>query len=663
MNKIRLAEGGRPEIPMQTRLAPVGSVDTAKRTAELVWSQGARIQRYDWWNDEVYFEELSMDPAHIRMGRMQSGAPLLNTHNRWDLAGVIGVVENASVAAGQGRATVRFSERDDVKPIFNDVAGGIIRNVSVGYVVHKYEQSRDDKGVLIMRAVDWEPSEVSLVPVGADAGAGVRTEQREQQRTFPCDIVKTPAVPATTRSDPSMKTKEELAAEAEAAEKQKKEEHARAEAVKAAEAKAVEAERTRVTEIGTLVRGQKLPETLADEMVKAGTSVEEARKRVLDELTKKTAADAIRSGDGGIQTLSDETVNRRAAMVDALMHRANPQAYKLEERAKPYMGYTLRELMRRCLEIKGVRTDGMSLNRMWERTFESGSDLPAIVLDAANKSLRAAYEGTPRTFVPWTRQAFASDFKNINRIQLSGAPSLLQIVPGAEYKRGVVTDGKEVYALATYGRMLGINRQTIINDDMNAFTRLPALCARAAADMESDTVYGIVTANAALGVDSVALFHATHNNLTGTGTAIDVTSLGVARALMRKQTGLEGRVINCRPSYLIVPAAKETLAQQYTSVQFVPAQSSTINPFAQGKPDALTPIAEPRLDANSGTAWYLASDPNQIDTIEYAYLEGQAGVYMESRMGWEVDGIELKVREDFAAKALDFRGLYKNNGA
>jgi hypothetical protein len=660
--KIRLAEGGRQSIPMQTRLAPVGTVDSKTRTAELVWSRGTRVQRYDWWNDEPYFEELSMDPAHVRMARMQAGAPLLNTHNRFDLAGVIGVVESAAVAGGEGRATVRFSERDDVKPIFQDVAAGIIRNVSVGYIVHKYEKSRNPDGVLVMRAVDWEPSEISLVPVGADAGAGVRSEQREQQRTFPCEIHDPAATATTTRSASTMKSPEELAAEKAAAELKLKQEREQKEAQERAAKEAAENERARVLEITGLVRKHGLDEKIGDELVKAGTSIEDSRKRVLDELAKKDATQPIRSGVEVI-TVSDETINRRAAMVDALMHRANPSSYKLEERAKPFVGYTLRELMRKCLELKGVRTDGMSVTRMWERTFEAGSDLPAIVLDAANKSLRAAYEGTPRTFVPWTRQSFAADFKNINRIQLSGAPALLQIAPGGEYKRGVVTDGKEVYALATYGRMLGINRQTIINDDMNAFTRLPALCARAAADMESDTVYGVLTANAALGVDNVALFHATHSNLTSSGTAIDVTALGVGRALMRKQVGIEGRVINCRPSFLIVPAAKETLAQQYTSVSFVPAQSSTINPFAQGKPDALTPIAEPRLDANSATAWYLATDPNQIDTIEYAYLEGQQGVYMESRMGWEVDGIELKVREDFAAKALDFRGLYKNVGA
>jgi hypothetical protein len=52
-----------------------------------------------------------------------------------------------------------------------------------------------------------------------------------------------------------------------------------------------------------------------------------------------------------------------------------------------------------------------------------------------------------------------------------------------------------------------------------------------------------------------------------------------------------------------------------------------------------------------------------IDTIEYSYLEGQEGVFMDTRMGFDVDGMELKGRLDFAAKALDWRGIYKNAGA
>lgn len=211
------------------------------------------------------------------------------------------------------------------------------------------------------------------------------------------------------------------------------------------------------------------------------------------------------------------------------------------------------------------------------------------------------------------------------------------------------------YALATYGKVVAISRQTIINDDLDAFTRIPAMFGRAAADLESDTVWGIITANAAM-ADEIALFHASHGNLAGSGGAIAVATLGAGRAAMRKQTGLNGAHLNITPAYIIVPAALESLAEQYTSNQYVSAKSSDINPYA-GK---LTPIVEPRLDAVSGTNWYLAADPAQIDTIEYAYLEGQEGVYLETRMGYDVDGIEIKARLDFAAKAIDHRGLYKN---
>jgi hypothetical protein len=76
----------------------------------------------------------------------------------------------------------------------------------------------------------------------------------------------------------------------------------------------------------------------------------------------------------------------------------------------------------------------------------------------------------------------------------------------------------------------------------------------------------------------------------------------------------------------------------------------------------LTPVIEPRLDASSLTGWYLAARPGLIDTIEFCYLEGQDGVYIETRQGFDVDGYEIKARLDFAAAAIDYRGLQQNAG-
>ena len=191
-------------------------------------------------------------------------------------------------------------------------------------------------------------------------------------------------------------------------------------------------------------------------------------------------------------------------------------------------------------------------------------------------------------------------------------------------------------------------------------TRIPAMYGNSIAQLESDVVWGIITANPAM-ADGNALFHTTHKNLAGTGTALAVEAVGAARAAMAKQTGLDKKtVLNVRPAFLIVPASLELKAEQLVAQNLVPAATSSVVPQSIR---TLAPISEPRLDANSETAWYLAASPNQIDTIKYAYLEGQQGAYIETRNGFDVDGVEIKCRLDFGAKAIDWRGLYKNPGA
>jgi hypothetical protein len=172
------------QIGMQCRAASVApsTIDTDKRTIELVWSTGAEVKRADFWTGEQYIEKLAMGTGNIRMGRLNGGAPLLNTHGRYDLGDIIGVVEKAWIANGEGRAVVRFSNRADVQPIWQDVQDGIIRNVSVGYNIHKFEDvTEKGEKVRTYLATDWEPSEISLVPIGADAKAGVRSDN-------PCEV-------------------------------------------------------------------------------------------------------------------------------------------------------------------------------------------------------------------------------------------------------------------------------------------------------------------------------------------------------------------------------------------------------------------------------------------------------------------------------------------
>lgn len=181
-------------LPLCFRAA-VGTIDVDARTCELIFSTGAAVSRYDWMAGKRYRETLSMKPEHIRMDRLNADAPLLDSHSAWAIGDVLGVVASGSARVEKGKAiaTVRFSRREAVEPIFQDVRDGIIKSVSVGYRVYKFieTQGKNDE-VPTREAVDWEPHELSLVAMPADIGAKVR--DGDKTLTNECLIVRAESV-------------------------------------------------------------------------------------------------------------------------------------------------------------------------------------------------------------------------------------------------------------------------------------------------------------------------------------------------------------------------------------------------------------------------------------------------------------------------------------
>jgi len=593
------------------------------------------------WFDEPWVEILGHKDSEVDLSRLNAGAPVLANHERYGGAAgsplaTIGVVEKAWIDDGIGRAEIRLSRRPELAGLVQDIRDGIVRNVSVGYQINERRLQRaHDDAPDEYRVTRWTPHEISLVDIPADASIGLGRSANFE------------VVPLPDETPGALTTKGAVMAENNTPAKPEPN-------VDAIRQEAIAAERTRVAEINEAVRGLRLDQSFADDLIGKGVSADEARRQAIAKAAER-GADPIRPPMGHVETLVDEVDTRRAAVQEALLHRHNPGQHKLTDLGKRYAGLSLIETARDLLAERGIDVRGLSRDQIATRAMLTTGDFPYILANVASKTLRMAYEAAPQTFRPFCRQVTAPDFKTISRNALGDAPTLEKVNEHGEYKYGAMSEAREQYAVASYGKIVALTRQTIINDDLSAFTRLPEMFGRAAADLESDTVWGIITANAAL-ADGVALFHANHGNLPS-GAAISVAQLGVCRAAMRVQTGLDGRKINVTPRYLLVPAALETVAQQYTSQAYAASASSSINPFA----GALQVLAEPRLDTASTTAWYLAADPSQIDTIEYAYLEGNQGVYLESREGWEVDGVEFKARLDFGAKAIDHRGLVKGN--
>ena len=666
-------------LPMQLRRAPIlpATVDAAARSIDVVFTTGAAVRRRRWtgWDTSVPFDEiLEVSDRAVDLTRLNAGAPALDSHSVWSSHSQVGVVERAWIEGKEGKATIRFPREgldQAADRMFGLISDGIIRNVSVGYSIERVKVVEPAaKGEVEQRIVErWTPLEVSFVTVPADPRAQVRAAD---QANYPVEIVDTRMQKEASMPDSTTTMAGDVPANHEtrqapiAAPAQSEPTAARmpepapAPDTEAIATRAREAERDRVSTIYDLAGRLNLERGFADDLVKRGVTVDESRRLILDQVAARS--DETRTFPHVSIPLGgrDERVTRRDAVANALLHRYSPTLFQLDDSARQYRGMSLLELARESLTNAGVNTRGLSRDEVATRSLHSTSDFPEILSAVTNKTLRQAYETYPRTFMLFCRQVLATDFKAMNRVQLGEAPQLLEVGESGEFKRGTLGESKESYKVKTYGRVVAITRQTLINDDLDAFTRIPAMYGNSIAQLESDVVWGIITANPAM-ADGNALFHTTHKNLAGTGTALAVDAVGAARAAMALQTGFDKKtVLNIRPAFLIVPAALELKAEQLVAQNLVPADSTKVVPQSIR---TLSPISEPRLDAASATSWYLAASPNQIDTIEYAYLEGQQGAYIETRNGFDVDGVEIKCRLDFGAKAIDWRGLYKNPGA
>ncbi len=177
-------------------------------TLEVVWTTGSGVERWDWDTGARYWETLSLDASHVRLDQLNAGAPLLDTHRLYDSEDVIGHVEDnsASMLPTEGRCKVVF-DMDDPKAakLYRKAKAGHLRGVSVGYDVHRYDvlEGAGPNKLPTWHAVDWTPREISICPIGADSGAGVRQPSARAQA---CSVLHrnqpaaTSATPRTTMS-------------------------------------------------------------------------------------------------------------------------------------------------------------------------------------------------------------------------------------------------------------------------------------------------------------------------------------------------------------------------------------------------------------------------------------------------------------------------------
>lgn len=663
------------KVPIFRREAQVvdGSANADNNTIDVIWTAGATVRRRKWsWDSDTaqeYDEQLIVEPKSVRLDSLDAGGPFLNSHNDWNLSSVLGSVVPGSVrlASGKGYATIKLSRAEADAGIIGKIKDKIIRNISVGYRIHRTEIVQRKDAVPLHRVIDWEPLEISAVGMQADPGA--HTRAGEKPDLFECIVTHAGDVPDNSRErihqmDKEIETETVVAPPVPPVADKPADKPAETRAapidVEGAVSRAIMADRTRMTEINSLAKRFAMPAEFAETHISKGSRIDEVRVAIMD-------AVAERSDKQGsflpAEVKADARDKFRDGLTEALLLRAGHKDGKRNE----FSGLSLREAARESLRAANgdhrisdpmvLVSEAMGLNTR-AVGYHSTSDFPQVLANVAKKSMLKGFEEAEETFEKWTARGVLTDFKPTKRVDLNLFPSLLHVPEGAEYKHGTVGERGETVTLATYGRLFAITRQAIINDDMSVFTRLPASMGRAARRTVANLAWAVLTANAAM-ADGIALFHADHGNLSGAAAAPSVATIDTAKVAMAKQRDpdLIATALNIRPKFLLVPVEYEGTALVTMQSEFNPANTQRVPNHVRGLAEV---ISDARLSIHSATRWYMAADPNAVDTIEVSYLNGDAEPKVEQQPGWDVDGMSFKVRIDAAVKALDYRGLYAN---
>jgi hypothetical protein len=597
-----------------------------QRSVKVTWSTGAAVQRYDF--EGPFTERLDMSPESVNLADL-NGAPVLNSHDRFDVHQILGVVENPSVDGARGVATVRFSERPDVASIVRDVADGIISRVSVGYSVQEWQTSKDAKGNRTKTATRWTPAEISFTAIGADPGARTRAvsieieDSAETEDECDCDP-DDPECHCDDESEDDTMTKAAIP-----------------------------------DQIRSAAHLLGISGDFVDRLAtRSGVTVQSARSELLAHLGR--SAPRI---DGRASVLRDERDTFMDRMINAVAHRSNP-SIPLREDARPWAGRRLSDIGREFLRMSGESTLG-SDNEIFSRwgALHSTTDFSNFLAQFFNKQLLIAYQIAPSGLKLCARRATVNDFRLKHVYRNSPQGQLMPINPNGEFKRTTKADVvPETYSIQSFAAVFGISRQTLVNDDMGVFSDIAAQLAIQAGEFENQQLASLLVSNPIMS-DGNALFSAAHNNLAAAGGAIADTTLTAARLALRMQTNQNGQPISVEPQYLLTPVTQETVAQKGLAAIY-PTQTNYVNVFT----DFVRLVVDSRLDHLGQTLpWYLFADVATVPVLEYSYLSGYEGPRVFTRVGFaggsDIDGTEVLCQLDFGCGAISWQGVYKNPGA
>jgi hypothetical protein len=329
------------------------------------------------------------------------------------------------------------------------------------------------------------------------------------------------------------------------------------------------------------------------------------------------------------------------------------------EAARRFRRMGLRELAAVCCGIDGISVARPGCSEAeWARAAFSSTSFTDLLNDSANKTLLAAYNAVPSVARLVAKALSASDFKVHKGLRLTGDLLMKKVENGGEIQHGTLGEGSYSYSLDTYGRMIGLTRQDLINDDLGAFTQLPQMFGRGAALAVEQAFWTLALANTGTFFGS-----GNANYISGATTALSIDGLSEAVQALEEQVDADGNPVAVMGKYLVVPPALKATAQQlYVSANIIAGTATAKQGAVNVHAGLYEPLSTPYLKSKA-KEWYVLGDPADVACFGIAWLNGvQEPVVEEVAVSGEYLGRCWRGYIDFGVCQVDHRGGVKSKG-
>jgi len=654
--------------------APPESFSSANRTFQAVIATETPVLTRLPGGEGLYYEILSCKPEHVNLTRVRNVAAVLDDHNKYGINSQIGGVTDPVVSNGQISATVKLSRSKKLDDLVQDIEDGIIRNVSSGYTVYMYQDiSKPDDKIRTLLAVNWSINELSLTPVQADENSRVRSQDTdnelteveiENMATTAADPQATPPVapetPPTPAPTPAPAPQPAPAPTPAASEPES----------------ATERTRTLAILDVAAVAGAALPASFATDHIALGTPVDQVRGLVIEALKTKSPLEQQRSQQSAAPAITADVIEKQRHLIEVGIARkfaiqnVPGEKYTKDELvgSEQYRSMSLIDMARNYIadstgDHNIFRVNAMEVGKR-ALISQSGSDFGVILEGVARRVLLAEYSIIADT---WRRIAVTgsvTDFREWGRVRGGTIGNLDKVSENGEFKNKPIPDGSlEKVKVETYGNIVNVTRQMLVNDDLGYFTRILTMLARASARSIEQALYNLINLNAGLGPlmsDGNTLIHPTHGNVGPTG-ALDASKIAGARDVMKAQKDMSGNdYLDLRPSVALVPTVLSDSVislniNEYTSKPNVYQERNLIKGLFSEIIDS------PRLTSQTGI--YIFADKNQEPVFEVSFLNGNETPFIDERDEFDVDGTRMKIRHDWGVSAVGWKGVVRNAGS